>query len=161
MTKLLNLCKHMVSCFYLVVVFLCCSLAEGKMPRRHNYLFVPNLHVKWSVSLSLNHLAQSAFSLHNKTVLTNILCLKPDTFRMVSDCSSSKCYCKSTSCKAVSNQLRCFSHDQQPCVHGLCLHCSLHTNRQMAHGLQMAEIAQYKKRKAERQQQEQLAKKKN
>ncbi|XP_059210363.1 retinal guanylyl cyclase 2 [Centropristis striata] len=32
---------------------------------------------------------------------------------------------------------------------------------QMAHGLQMAEIAQYKKRKAERQQQEQLAKKKN
>ncbi|XP_029944247.1 retinal guanylyl cyclase 2 [Salarias fasciatus] len=32
---------------------------------------------------------------------------------------------------------------------------------QMAHGLQMAEIAQYKKRKAEKQQQEQLAKKKN
>ncbi|XP_055362884.1 retinal guanylyl cyclase 2 isoform X2 [Betta splendens] len=32
---------------------------------------------------------------------------------------------------------------------------------QMAHGLQMAEIAQYKKRKAERQQQEQRAKKKN
>lgn len=31
----------------------------------------------------------------------------------------------------------------------------------MAHGLQMAEIAQYKKRKAEKQQQEQLAKKKN
>lgn len=39
--------------------------------------------------------------------------------------------------------------------------CSLHLNRQMAHGLQMAEIAQYKKRKAEKQQQEQLAKKKN
>uniref|UniRef100_A0A674NR31 Guanylate cyclase n=1 Tax=Takifugu rubripes TaxID=31033 RepID=A0A674NR31_TAKRU len=33
--------------------------------------------------------------------------------------------------------------------------------KQMAHGLQMAEIAQYKKRKAEKQQQEQLAKKKN
>ncbi|XP_004573462.1 retinal guanylyl cyclase 2 isoform X2 [Maylandia zebra] len=32
---------------------------------------------------------------------------------------------------------------------------------QMAHGLQMAEIAQYKKQKAEKQQQEQLAKKKN
>ncbi|KAM9426403.1 retinal guanylyl cyclase 2 [Pholidichthys leucotaenia] len=32
---------------------------------------------------------------------------------------------------------------------------------QKAHGLQMAEIAQYKKRKAEKQQQEQLAKKKN
>ncbi|XP_047241461.1 retinal guanylyl cyclase 2 isoform X2 [Girardinichthys multiradiatus] len=32
---------------------------------------------------------------------------------------------------------------------------------QRAHGLQMAEIAQYKKRKAEKQQQEQLAKKKN
>ncbi|XP_054603442.2 retinal guanylyl cyclase 2 [Nothobranchius furzeri] len=32
---------------------------------------------------------------------------------------------------------------------------------QMAHGLQMAEIAQYKKRKAAKQQQEQLAKKKN
>lgn len=31
----------------------------------------------------------------------------------------------------------------------------------MAHGLQMAEIAQYKKRKADKQQQEQLAKKKN
>lgn len=39
--------------------------------------------------------------------------------------------------------------------------CSLHLNRQMAHGLQMAEIAQYKKQKAEKQQQEQLAKKKN
>lgn len=39
--------------------------------------------------------------------------------------------------------------------------CSRHPNRQMAHGLQMAEIAQYKKRKAEKQQQEQLAKKKN
>lgn len=31
----------------------------------------------------------------------------------------------------------------------------------MAHGLQMAEIAQYKKRKADKQQQEQLAKKNN
>lgn len=31
----------------------------------------------------------------------------------------------------------------------------------MAHGLQMAEIAQYKKQKAEKQKQEQLAKKKN
>lgn len=49
----------------------------------------------------------------------------------------------------------------EKCVHGLCLRCSLHTNRQMAHGLQMAEIAQYKKRKAETQRQEQLAKKKN
>ncbi|KAM9836646.1 retinal guanylyl cyclase 2 [Aulostomus maculatus] len=35
------------------------------------------------------------------------------------------------------------------------------TSGQMAHGLQMAEIAQYKKRKAEKLQQEQLAKKKN
>lgn len=31
----------------------------------------------------------------------------------------------------------------------------------MAHGLQMAEIAQYKKLKAEKEKQEQLAKKKN
>lgn len=46
-------------------------------------------------------------------------------------------------------------------VCGSCCSCSLRPNRQMAHGLQMAEIAQYKKRKAEKQQQEQLAKKKN
>lgn len=47
------------------------------------------------------------------------------------------------------------------CVCVLWSSCSLRLNRQMAHGLQMAEIAQYKKRKAEKQQQEQLAKKKN
>lgn len=46
-------------------------------------------------------------------------------------------------------------------VRGLCWCCSLRPNRQMAHGLQMAEIAEYKKRKADKQQQEQLAKKKN
>lgn len=53
------------------------------------------------------------------------------------------------------------AEDYSLCVCVLCSCCSLHPNRQMAHGLQMAEIAQYKKRKAEQQQQEQLAKKKN